>query len=188
MAIFLWSWCWVGFCLETPAWPCPSAAAGTSFPRQLVVAARFPALPLLQLLVGLTPGLVRRNEHWVRNRQCEAELSACPGGRRQGRGRAFSPCPLPSPALGCCPRQTPGVPEESSRGAPCPAQLHRALGASWSEMFVLKHLAHKDWGSSARGARLAGDRRSSSVRQELLLVTVVLPHSIPHPQQEGSAG
>lgn len=55
-------------------------------------------------------------------------------------------------------------------------------------MFVLKHLAHKDWGSSARGTRLAGDRRSSSVRQELLLVTVALPHSIPHPQQEGSAG
>lgn len=107
----------------------------------------------------------------MRNRWCEAELSACPGGRRQGGGRAFSPCPLPSPALGCCPRQTPGVPEESSRGAPCPAQLHRALGASWSEMFVLKHLAHKDWGSSTRGwlgtrgaapGAAAGDRGASS--------------------------
>lgn len=173
-------------CLSLPFGSCwhelpPSAGGGCVFPCPAA-----PAAPCRA--VGLTPGLVRRNERWVRNRQCEEELPACPGGRRQGGGRAFSPCPLPSPALGSCPGQRPGVPEESSSGAACPAQLRRALGASWGEPFVLQHLAHKHRGSSSRGARLAGDRRSSAVRQELLLVTVALPRSIPHPQQEHSAG
>lgn len=141
MATFLWSQCWVGVCLETPGFPSAlqqllaRASPATcqwlrvSLPRcscsSFTCAGAAPGGQDRPELAGLLPGLVRRNERWGRNRQCEEEPAVRPGGRRGDGHRVRSPCSLPSPAPGSCPGcpgQTPGVPEESSGAATRPAQ------------------------------------------------------------------